>query len=289
MFKQLSKRGQAGFTLIELLVVIAIIAILAAILFPVFAQAREKARAISCESNMRQLVLAELQYVEDNDERTSGAWKPTIINGTNQRVHWEELIFPYVKSYKVFTCPDTSFHMTNDNFSNNGNQGTPPTKNAVLANPDIINLNCPQEPCGADYGYNAMYDFGLNKGIGTESNGTENDGDGNGVADGAVTNPSDTILLTDARGQDNTWYGGMIDSPGGTYYGSQFGKVSGWATPATLNFDERHQGGANVAWYDGHVKYLKSSFKKTQEYPNGSPWYWYIVKPINPNTGQPDS
>ena len=64
-----SRRGNAAFTLIELLVVIAIIAILAAILFPVFAKAREKARAASCMSNMKQINLALLQYVQDYDEK----------------------------------------------------------------------------------------------------------------------------------------------------------------------------------------------------------------------------
>ncbi len=63
------RRSHQGFTLIELLVVIAIIAILAAILFPVFAKAREKARQASCASNMKQLVLANLQYQQDNDEQ----------------------------------------------------------------------------------------------------------------------------------------------------------------------------------------------------------------------------
>jgi len=89
-----------GFTLIELLVVIAIIAILAAILFPVFAKAREKARQITCASNLKQLGLAFTQYTQDYDEHfTHGdPW------GTAQG--WAGQIYPYVKSGGAFSCPD---------------------------------------------------------------------------------------------------------------------------------------------------------------------------------------
>ena len=67
-------RNRNAFTLIELLVVIAIIAILAAILFPVFAKAREKARQTSCASNLKQIGLAVMQYAQDNDENLAAAW-----------------------------------------------------------------------------------------------------------------------------------------------------------------------------------------------------------------------
>jgi prepilin-type N-terminal cleavage/methylation domain-containing protein/prepilin-type processing-associated H-X9-DG protein len=97
-----------GFTLIELLVVIAIIAILAAILFPVFAQAREKARAISCESNMKQLSLAALMYVQDSDEyfpASNDGWNNG--GGTPQeQASWQERIAPYIKSVGVLGCAD---------------------------------------------------------------------------------------------------------------------------------------------------------------------------------------
>ncbi|RYG85716.1 MAG: prepilin-type N-terminal cleavage/methylation domain-containing protein [Alphaproteobacteria bacterium] len=90
--------NRSGFTLIELLVVIAIIAILAAILFPVFAQAREKARQISCLSNTKQLGLAFMQYVQDYDEQFQSS--PYYGQG------WAELMYPYVKSKGVYICPN---------------------------------------------------------------------------------------------------------------------------------------------------------------------------------------
>jgi prepilin-type N-terminal cleavage/methylation domain-containing protein/prepilin-type processing-associated H-X9-DG protein len=91
-----------GFTLIELLVVIAIIAILAAILFPVFAQAREKARAITCVSNEKQMGLAILQYTQDNDETYPMLQYLNPITGQAQ--DWQFAIYPYVKNGIVNTA-----------------------------------------------------------------------------------------------------------------------------------------------------------------------------------------
>jgi prepilin-type N-terminal cleavage/methylation domain-containing protein/prepilin-type processing-associated H-X9-DG protein len=92
-------RRSRGFTLIELLVVIAIIAILAAILFPVFAQAREKARAISCASNCKQLATSVLMYTQDYDE----TFPMAVQNDWNNS--WPVLVQPYVKNLGVFRCP----------------------------------------------------------------------------------------------------------------------------------------------------------------------------------------
>jgi prepilin-type N-terminal cleavage/methylation domain-containing protein/prepilin-type processing-associated H-X9-DG protein len=103
-----------GFTLIELLVVIAIIAILAAILFPVFAQAREKARATDCLSNLKQIALADLMYTQDYDGHYPtnylpgpGYWCSPMDDPTQQPNWWSELQ-PYVKNQQVFLCPSAS-------------------------------------------------------------------------------------------------------------------------------------------------------------------------------------
>ena len=101
-------KRREGFTLIELLVVIAIIAILAAILFPVFAKAREKARQISCLSNEKQLGLGLLQYLQDNDEIY-----PSGTAGEAYGMGWGGKIYPYVKSTAVYKCPDDSYSPPN--------------------------------------------------------------------------------------------------------------------------------------------------------------------------------
>jgi prepilin-type N-terminal cleavage/methylation domain-containing protein/prepilin-type processing-associated H-X9-DG protein len=93
-----------GFTLIELLVVIAIIAILAAILFPVFARARENARRSSCQNNLKNLALSFIQYTQDYDEKMIQAAIYDPIQGNNYRT-WPYVIQPYIKSTQVVVCP----------------------------------------------------------------------------------------------------------------------------------------------------------------------------------------
>src|SRR5437868_5716587 len=93
-------RRYRAFTLIELLVAIAIIAILAAILFPVFAQAREKARAIACMSNAKQLGTAAYMYIQDYDEQIV----PATNYATDPPTIWSTVLQPYVKNQGIFVC-----------------------------------------------------------------------------------------------------------------------------------------------------------------------------------------
>jgi len=125
-----------GFTLIELLVVIAIIAILAAILFPVFAKAREKARQSSCMSNVKQLTLAYMQYSQDYDEKI-----PKYRLGTVNPycgIMWYNVIEPYLKNTQVLRCPSLSadviaYGCNNGHASScNNGPGTPPTPGITL-------------------------------------------------------------------------------------------------------------------------------------------------------------
>jgi len=161
-----SLRVKSGFTLIELLVVIAIIALLAAILFPVFAQAREKARQTSCASNMKQLALGVIQYVSDFDDKyppyllgaNSGApdyeitpisagTPPYLANGPASEfavgpdpsgtyagmhyVTWMDAIYPFTKNNQIYHCPshNKNVDVTNADaaYQGTGNQWTPPS------------------------------------------------------------------------------------------------------------------------------------------------------------------
>ncbi len=126
---------RTGFTLIELLVVIAIIAILAAILFPVFARAREKARQSSCSSNMKQLALAATMYCQDYDEKLCFA---SYGNGLG----WADVLAPYIKNSQIFDCPSANRTMA---------MNTAVTPNRFYR---VGNDTC---PTGVDYsyGYNA--------------------------------------------------------------------------------------------------------------------------------------
>lgn len=123
-------RRDKGFTLLELLIVIAIIALLAAILFPVFARARENARRSSCQSNLKQIGLGVIQYLQDNDGRFSnvdvayyapypdwlGDETKQCYSGGNCQYRWQEFLRPYVKSMEIMLCPSrrgNSVHRAN--------------------------------------------------------------------------------------------------------------------------------------------------------------------------------
>ena len=220
---------------------------------------------------MKQIGTAELMYVQDYDETYSGAFKQPG-NSNEIRVHWPQLIFPYVKNYQVFLCPNLKAHMQNDGLARDP---------AIALNPDIAGgcKKSPQTPCGVDYSYNCIIapsDGACCKAIGAP---TTNDGDG--APSALVTSPAETILLTEGRYQDNNWTGGNVDVPAGTYYGDKWApSVDGWRTdPNRSNFNKLHNDGANILWYDGHVKFRKKSTRPTGLYPQGSPIDWYLVKP----------
>ncbi len=109
-------KSRRGFTLIELLVVIAIIAILAAILFPVFAKAREKARQVTCLSNLKQIGTATMMYVQDYDEHFPLFGGAIRFPGT---ISWATAISPYVKNTQVFHCPSDNLPGSTCTYGNN--------------------------------------------------------------------------------------------------------------------------------------------------------------------------
>lgn len=158
-----------AFTLIELLVVIAIIAILAAMLFPVYAQAKESAKRATCISNLRQLAIGMKLYAADDDDRTMPSAYMTATGVT----YWNELINPYVKSTDVWHCPSSSL-------------------SKVDANIGSISTH---------YGYNAFYLTGL---LTDFSNVFEQ----SPVSESAVEYPSETVNLVDSKASvEGSWCG----------------------------------------------------------------------------------
>ena len=247
-----------GFTLIELLVVIAIIAILAAILFPVFAQARAKARGTSCVSNLRQLGTACRMYLDDYDDATVGSmqWNDSDAERRNNHTKgvtlWYRAITPYVKNVQVFQCPSDTRRWSPFNFFY---QPLP-----ADANPDR-----PETWQWLSYGINDELAFtGRTLSLAFEA-------------------PAETVMLADSRypGFLDTWgkfnwlpdYNRFIwraafantDGPGYDKYGFLEGSPSDAATVSRCIQEmiakgyARHQGGGNIGFLDGHAKFRQAA------------------------------
>jgi prepilin-type N-terminal cleavage/methylation domain-containing protein/prepilin-type processing-associated H-X9-DG protein len=235
------RTGRRGFTLIELLVVIAIIAILAAILFPVFAQAREKARNASCLSNCKQWGLAAMMYVQDYDETFPKA--NNLVNGPAWTA-WYVLLESYVKNQPLRNCPS--------------------------------HTNEARSPVG--YGWNIgtstakhFYDdgFGYYHGDGKPW-----------VALASLAAPAEVVLLGDINvyppsiSYGNSFY--VIYLCKG-YIGDPVKDAANYPYSFMPNL---HSGGATYVFADGHAKWTKKEaavsnpnmFSRLQDYPPGEIW-----------------
>ncbi len=254
----------SGFTLIELLVVIAIIAILAAILFPVFAQAREKARAIACLSNTKQLALGIIQYEQDVDEKT-----PPGVNPYGGGEGWAGQIYPYVKSTGVFLCPDDStsthagnvaFHYSSYGYNSQVSIADPSQPNGCAsAEPDSLTLAAYNAPAKTVL----LFEVQGSTGYDVSRGGL--------IGDGATVANGDDDLQTCGGSAGGTGVGGGYDPSG---YNSNGGNAGGNAgtlkyatgrlrntfTGAAINDftpSGRHTGGANYVMADGHAKFFR--------------------------------
>jgi prepilin-type N-terminal cleavage/methylation domain-containing protein/prepilin-type processing-associated H-X9-DG protein len=244
-----------AFTLIELLVVIAIIAILAAILFPVFARARESARRASCQSNMKQIILAYTMYAQDYDEMTV----PNFENDTNLGTgtvtganfpYWPDILQPYVKSKQIFVCP--SGNTLSSSSADFRAKQTYAYNQANIQNDYVVYDNG-----SLSYGVK-LAKFGHPSTTIVFSEGFLYNGPffGGSAAD-------NTSAQTSAYGAynsntpvfraDNS--GSFADLDGGS-------KIQGGGTTGGYSTDRvyrAHFDGANYAFADGHVKWMKST------------------------------
>ncbi len=239
-----------GFTLIELLVVIAIIAILAAILFPVFAQVREKARAISCLSNLKQIGLAVVQYNQDNDEKMpSGSSAYGTCSG------WAWQVYPYVKSTAAFRCPDDSgVQSTSASYGLNANFGIA-SATAPAGSPDgltIAQFAAPAKTVMLFEVANSKY-YDITNGTGaTGANGVSADNMYNGGSPSGNGYGGDY----DPNGGNGEKASGATAADGYLKYATGFLRYSA-ANGMFTGQNGRHQMGANYLMADTHAKFLK--------------------------------
>jgi prepilin-type N-terminal cleavage/methylation domain-containing protein/prepilin-type processing-associated H-X9-DG protein len=223
---------QKGFTLIELLVVIAIIAILAAILFPVFAKVREKARQASCASNEKQLGLGVIQYIQDYDEKFPAAFD----NNRSPNINWGQEIYPYVKSLAVFACPSNVVGATSTSTGNymgysNGQENIP-ISYALNGDLGFVNGNNANVAIGSS---TIQLDYGPYK------------------PEAAINEPSQKIMITETYvNNPNSHWPGWIYCPSS---GSTPCTNSTWTTSNVYGaMFAGHTGFMNVTYIDGHVK-----------------------------------
>jgi prepilin-type N-terminal cleavage/methylation domain-containing protein/prepilin-type processing-associated H-X9-DG protein len=255
-------RRRPAFTLIELLVVIAIIAILAAILFPVFAQAREKARQTTCLSNAKQMGLGLTMYAQDYDETYPWAAAPVQ---PDKNPCWSGLIYPYVKNLAVFTCPSQpdldvkKFGLGSvDLYKQAGPRN-------YSANSEVMPwLNGPSDEFGRKY----------NRQTRTLA---------------AIPEPASTIAIFDVSRagqvlplQPSHWWWSVLND-GVAYIAwkhpnySESGPDVDGASALDFVGLQRHMGGANYTFADGHSKWMKpeATLRPRQATsPTGNFWTW---------------
>lgn len=252
-FKYPQSRMCPGFTLVELLVVIAIIALLAAVLFPVFGRARENARRSSCQSNLKQIGLTFVQYTQDYDQYTMP--RPRLI-----------YLYPYIKSTQVLLCPSVR---------PGENHGVVRSADSFLRSADGLNYvdyGLPTDS-STSYTFNNTYQNQTSLGVSGANNtyashiarfedtaGTVMLGDGGGYTGyecSALVNGGNFEIYRDGIGAPN-------DIPISQF--GRYGNPEGW-------FSARHFEGVNMMFYDGHVKWLSMNTLLTKNAAQRYPYF----------------
>jgi prepilin-type N-terminal cleavage/methylation domain-containing protein len=256
------KHTGRGFTLIELLVVIAIIAILAAILFPVFAQAREAARKASCTSNMKQIGLAIQSYCTDYDE----TYPPSQAGPNSANASWPTILFPYVKNEGVFTCPSGERGLTSRDLGGGVVQNYCGITDTNFI-PNMFNLHGDGSTLGLglvnklSYGRNliptnAWTTAGF---TGGNKSGFAIGGTTSGIPEAMVEQPATTIHIMDAWTtqcyQGNSIRGIQAEIRTDHFNNNTASKVA-----------YRHNNGFLALYGDGHAKWLKWGSTKAADW-----------------------
>ena len=251
-----SNQINRGFTLIELLVVIAIISILAAILFPVFARARENARRASCQSNLKQLALGLMQYTQDYDEKY-----PPEFAGPQGKWLWGQVTMPYLKSTQIFECPS----FTNTYAGN---------KSAYFVSDTPVDGN--YQGYSVAYGMNMTFFGTLTKVM--------------PLSLATINNPSELCMLADTTREwipgQTKGYRSLNNGTGSSKTGESivfYSSTSPLESAGTGNWagpDCRHLGTVDMAFADGHVKAMKYADVYNPPVSPETNWrLWYPAAP----------
>ncbi len=247
-----------GFTLIELLVVIAIIAILAAILFPVFAKAREKARQTACLSNEKQIGLGFLQYAQDYDEYPPDG---AIVN---YGLGWASQIYSYVKSTAVYTCPDDNNTTpaatvaghppyTVVSYGYNKNLTPSPSKTAPIT---LSRLNQPSRTVLLYEATGNMYGCPMDLTLDRSQDGNGNSDDDTGLDQSTTMTVSGQLIHISGQFATGPLLGHSYSD---THVPPYLGGPTG-----------RHSDGANYLLCDGHAKWLRGAAVSSGRIANAS-------------------